>query len=56
MNCMGLIALTMQLYPYIVTELLARAECWKLVEPDKRKEEQEVAMPLAVPELAWSKG
>jgi len=40
----------------LVTELLARTDCWKLVESGERKGEQEAAMPLVVPDLAWSKG
>ncbi|RNC73191.1 MAG: UDP-3-O-acyl-N-acetylglucosamine deacetylase [Desulfuromonadales bacterium] len=40
----------------LVTALLARTDCWKLVELVERNDEQEVAMPLAVPDLAWSKG
>ncbi|WP_306534006.1 UDP-3-O-acyl-N-acetylglucosamine deacetylase [Geobacter sp.] len=40
----------------LVTELLARTDCWKLVEFGERKGDQEVAIPLVVPDLAWSKG
>lgn len=39
----------------LVTELLARTDCWRLVEAGGRNDE-EAALPLGVPELAWSKG
>lgn len=38
----------------LVKELLARTDCWKLVEFVERADD-EVAMPLAVHDLAWSK-
>ncbi|WP_281412975.1 hypothetical protein [Geobacter grbiciae] len=39
----------------LVTELLARTDCWRLVEAGERNDEG-AALPLGVPELAWSKG
>lgn len=40
----------------LVTELLARTDCWKLVETGERRGKPEAVLPLAMPDLAWSKG